>query len=153
MHVWQGTHGHRRRAWPDCGLPWLRPGRGRPAPGSGHPAVAGGASGRRGGGFAAQGAWRPAAAEPLGEGFREGAPDLAVEVLSPDQSPREGHEKALAWLDAGAALVWVVNPAARTVSVYRSRTDTETFSVAAELDGGTLLPGFRCPVAGLFGNQ
>ncbi|MBM4035701.1 MAG: Uma2 family endonuclease [Planctomycetes bacterium] len=92
------------------------------------------------------------AAEPLGEGFREGAPDLAVEVLSPGQAPREGHEKALAWLDAGAALVWVVNPAARTVRVYRSRTDIETLSAGADLDGGDLLPGFRCPVADLFAN-
>ncbi len=90
------------------------------------------------------------AAEPLGDGFREGAPDLAVEVLSPGQPPREGHDKALAWLDAGAALVWVVNPARRTVTVYRSASDTETLSATAELDGSPLLPGFRCPVAGIF---
>ena len=92
------------------------------------------------------------AAEPLGEGFREGAPDLAVEVLSPGQSPREGHEKALAWLDAGAVLVWVVNPARRTVTAYRSPSDIETLTVGAELDGGDLLPGFRCPIADLFVN-
>lgn len=90
------------------------------------------------------------AAEPLGDGFREGAPDLAIEVISPSQAPREVHEKALAWLDAGAALVWVVNPAARTVTVYRSRTDAATLSAADELDGAPLLPGFRCPVAHLF---
>ncbi len=90
------------------------------------------------------------AAEPLGDGFREGAPDLAVEVLPPGQALREGHEKALAWLDAGAALVWVVNPAARTVRVYRSRADTETLSATDELDGGALLPGFRCRIADLF---
>ncbi len=64
----------------------------------------------------------------------------------------EGHDKALAWLDAGAALVWVVNPARRTVTVYRSRSDTETLSASAELDGGHLLPGFRCPISKLFGN-
>ncbi len=93
------------------------------------------------------------AAEPLGEGFREGAPDLAVEVLSPGQAPREGHEKALAWLDAGAALVWVVNPSARTVRVYRSPSDIETLSAPAELDGGALLPGFRCPIGDLFLSQ
>jgi len=92
------------------------------------------------------------AAEPLGEGFREGAPDLAVEVLSPGQSPREGHDKALAWLDAGAALVWLLNPARRTVTVFRSPSDIETLPVGAELDGGDLLPGFRCPIAGLFVN-
>jgi Uma2 family endonuclease len=92
------------------------------------------------------------AIEPLGDGFREGAPDLAVEVLSPGQAPREGHEKALAWLDAGAALVWLVHPAKRTASVYRSASDIRTLPATAELDGGDLLPGFRCRIADLFVN-
>jgi len=93
------------------------------------------------------------AAEPLAEGFRPGAPDLAVEILSRGDTGKEVHNKALAWLDAGAALVWVVNPARRTVTVYRSASDIETLSVGAELDGGDLLPGFRCPIADLFVNH
>ena len=92
------------------------------------------------------------AAEPIGEGFRPGAPDLAVEVRSPGDTEREVHDKALAWLDAGAALVWIVNPAARTVTVYRSASDIETLGARAELDGGDLLPGFHCPIAELFVN-
>ena len=93
------------------------------------------------------------AAEPLAEGFRPGAPDLAVEILSRGDTGKEVHNKALAWLDAGAALVWVVNPARRTVTVYRSASDIETLTVGAELDAGELLPGFRCPIADLFVNQ
>jgi len=93
------------------------------------------------------------AAEPLGEGFRPGAPDLAVEILSRGDTVKEVHNKALTWLDAGAALVWVVNPARRTVTVYRSASDIETLTVGAELDGGELLPGFRCPIADLFVNH
>jgi len=92
------------------------------------------------------------AAEPLGEGFRPGAPDLAVEILSRGDTVKGVHDKALAWLDAGAALVWVVNPARRTVTVFRSASDIETLTAGAELDGGELLPAFRCPIADLFAN-
>jgi Uma2 family endonuclease len=92
------------------------------------------------------------AAEPIGEGFRPGAPDLAVEVLSPGDAVHEVHHKALAWLDAGAVLVWVVNPASRTVTVYRSAAEIQTLPAGADLDGGTLLPSFRCPIADLFVN-
>ena len=93
------------------------------------------------------------AAAPPREAFWPGAPDLAVEVLSPGDTVKEVHDKALAWLDAGAALVWVVNPARRTVTAYRSVSDIETLTVGAELDGGELIPGFRCPIADLFGNH
>ena len=51
--------------------------------------------------------------------FRPGAPDLAVEVMSPGDTKREVAEKVAEWLDAGAQLVWVVNPKLRTVTVTR----------------------------------
>jgi len=89
-------------------------------------------------------------AQPLGEGYWSGAPDLAVEVLSPGNAPNEARDKALAWLDAGARLVWVVDPATRTVTVYRSSTDIETLPQGAELDAPSLLPAFHCPIADLF---
>ncbi len=92
------------------------------------------------------------AAAPPREAFWPGAPDLAVEVVSPGDALSEVRDKALAWLDAGAALVWVVNPARRAVTVFRSPSDIETLSAGAELDGGDLLPGFRCPIADLFVN-
>jgi len=92
---------------------------------------------------------RLAAVSPK-EAFWPGAPDLAVEVLSPGDTVNEVHEKALAWLDAEAVQVWVVNPAWRTVTVYRSATDIQTFTEGDELAAEELLPGFRCRIEELF---
>jgi Uma2 family endonuclease len=90
------------------------------------------------------------AAEPIGDGFVSGPPDLAVEVLSPGDRMAEAREKAKAWLAAGAAMVWVVNPARRTVTVYRPSAGPKTLTEADELDGQDVVPGFRCRVAELF---
>ncbi len=87
---------------------------------------------------------------PLLKGFVPGAPDLAVEVVSPDDSLVEVEDKVVQWLEAGAVQVWVVNPRRKTVSVYTSPTQVRILTVNDELDGGTLLPGFRHPVAKLF---
>jgi Uma2 family endonuclease len=92
------------------------------------------------------------AAEPLGERYWPGAPDLAIEVRSPSTTRKKVHDRALALLDAGVRLVWIVDPASRTVTVYRSATDIETLSDDAELRAPSLLPGFRCPIADLFVN-
>ncbi len=79
-----------------------------------------------------------------------GAPDLAIEVLSPSDAPAEVDEKVRAWLDAGAAMVWVVNPLRRTVSVHRSSAPVTTLAANDELDGQDIIPGFRCHVSELF---
>ena len=84
--------------------------------------------------------------------FWPGAPDLAVEVVSFDDRPREVAEKARAWLAAGARLVWVANPKSRTVDVYRPGADVETLTASEQLIGGDVLPGFACPVAEVFPN-
>jgi len=84
------------------------------------------------------------------EAFWPGAPDLAVEVLSPGDTPAEVDEKVAAWLDAGAAMVWVVNPARRTVAVHRPSADPQTFTEHDDLDGQDVVPGFRCPVSEIF---
>jgi Uma2 family endonuclease len=78
--------------------------------------------------------------------FFPGAPDLAVEVVSPDDRPVDVHSKALQWLSSGASAVWVVDPAQRTVAVYQSATDIKTFSDFETFDGGNVLPGFTCNV-------
>lgn len=52
-------------------------------------------------------------------GFFPGAPDLAVEVLSPNDVPREVAAKTREWLDAGCRAVWVIDPLARTVTVHQ----------------------------------
>ena len=59
-------------------------------------------------------------ASGLPTGFWPGAPDLAVEVLSPGDTLSEVDEKVAAWLSAGTAAVWVVNLSRRTVSIHRA---------------------------------
>lgn len=83
-------------------------------------------------------------------GFFQGPPDLAVEVLSPDDRASEVLAKVNDWLAAGCLAVWVVDPAKRAVSVYRKEAQTITWGTADELSGGDLLPGFRLPVGEIF---
>jgi Uma2 family endonuclease len=85
------------------------------------------------------------------EAFWPGAPDLAVEVVSPGDTTGEVDEKVQAWLDAGAAMVWVVNPRWRSVTVYRSTSDIKTLTEEDELGGEDVVPGFHCRVGDIFG--
>jgi Uma2 family endonuclease len=80
------------------------------------------------------------------EGFAELAPDLAVEILSPEDRPREVLDKVGEYLQAGVRLVWVIDPKQSEASVYRSLTDTHVVGSGAILDGEDVLPGFRCPL-------
>lgn len=84
------------------------------------------------------------------KGFIPGAPDLAVEVVSPDDSLVEVEDKVVQWLAAGSEQVWVINPRRKSVSIYTSPTQVRILTVDDQLDGGTLLPGFTYPVAKLF---
>jgi Uma2 family endonuclease len=87
------------------------------------------------------------------DAFWPGAPDLAVEVVSPGDTYREVDEKAKVWLSAGTRLVWVVNPLLRTVSVYRSVGDIATLTEKDALTGEDVLPGFGCRVSEIFAGQ
>ena len=78
------------------------------------------------------------------------APDLAVEVVSPTNLASEIQEKALQYLEGGSRLIWIADPSAGTVTVYRSRTDIRILAVGEALDGGELLPELRVPVETLF---
>jgi Uma2 family endonuclease len=84
------------------------------------------------------------------EQFFVGAPDLAVEVLSPGDTRRQVNEKVEDWLEAGARAVWVINPKRRAVTVYRSMTAVTHLSEGDELDGGEVVPGFSCKVSEIF---
>jgi Uma2 family endonuclease len=81
----------------------------------------------------------------------EGAPDLAVEVLSPSNTPREIHGKVADYLAAGTRLVWVVDPERETLTVYRTLLAPEVLAGDDEVDGGDVVPGFRAKVAALLG--
>jgi Uma2 family endonuclease len=82
--------------------------------------------------------------------FWSGAPDLAVEVLSPGDTVKEVDEKVGEWLSAGATAVWVVNPKRKSVTVYRSLKDKRTLLEDDELEGQDVVPDFRYPVADIF---
>ena len=86
--------------------------------------------------------------EPLG--FFQGAPDLAVEVLSPTDRASEVLAKVQDWLGAGCSSVWVVDPETRTVTVYRSRDQMAVVTASEVLDAADILPGFRLPVTDIF---
>ena len=88
---------------------------------------------------------------PAAPGFGRLAPDLAVEVVSPSNTIAQIHSKVLDYLDAGSRLVWVVDPATRTVIVYRSRNEIRLLTGYEELDGGEVLPGFRVDLPAIFG--
>lgn len=84
-------------------------------------------------------------------GYWPGAPDLAVEVVSPSDTHSEVEEKAIAWLEAGTSMVLTINPRKRTVTVYRSLSDIVIFNADAILDIGDVVPGFAVPIKDLFG--
>ena len=84
------------------------------------------------------------------KGYWKGAPDLAVEVISPSNSVGELEDKIRMWLEAGTRLVWVISPRLSTVTVYRSLTEVETLTEKDVLSGGNIIPGFEFPVAELF---
>jgi len=88
--------------------------------------------------------------EGLPTGFFEGAPDLAVEILSPSDRYPDLLYKISQWLEAGTQQVWVVDPARRTVTIFQPDGTLRLLHEPDELDGGDLLPGFRCPVRDLF---
>jgi Uma2 family endonuclease len=80
-------------------------------------------------------------------GFPEMAPDLAVEVLSPDDRPGETLGKVADWLEAGAQLVWVIDPERRLARVYRQDGMESVLAETDTLRGEDLLPGFSCTLA------
>lgn len=79
------------------------------------------------------------------------APNLAAEVLSEGNTPREMAAKRQNYFDAGVELLWEIDPEKRTVDVYTSPTDFVTLGAADVLDGGGVLPGYMLTVANLFG--
>ena len=83
-------------------------------------------------------------------GFLRCAPDLAVEVLSPDDRPGELSARMRDYFAAGTRCVWVVDPDARTVRVHAPDGTTRTLAPHDDLDGDPVLPGFRLPIAALF---
>ena len=83
------------------------------------------------------------------EGYYPGAPDVAVEVLSPSDRRSRVEWKTNLWLSLGARSVWVVNPKLRTVEVVRAGGERKLFREPDELVDDTV-PGFRVAVSEIF---
>jgi Uma2 family endonuclease len=77
-------------------------------------------------------------------------PDLAAEVVSPNDTFEDVEVKVRDYLQAGVRLVWVISPAARTIQVRRPSKSDSTLEVTDTLSGEDVVPGFSCPVAELF---
>jgi len=86
----------------------------------------------------------------MSEGHVRLAPDLVVEVISPNDLAYEIDEKVDEYETAGVKLIWVVNPETKAVRVHRADGAVMVLREKDELDGEDILPGFRCPVAELF---
>ena len=86
----------------------------------------------------------------LTEKFWPGAPDLAVEVTSPNDSSREVDEKVDDYLASGVRLIWVVNTTKRTVTVFQLNSEPLTLNESDSLNGLDVVRGFQYKVANLF---
>jgi Uma2 family endonuclease len=90
---------------------------------------------------------------PAGElprGFLPGAPDLAVEVLSPSDNPIDIQQKVRDYLEARTRQVWAVAPEAKSLTVYRADGSARLLREHESLDGEDVLPGLSIPAAELF---
>jgi Uma2 family endonuclease len=84
------------------------------------------------------------------QGYWPGAPDLAIEVISPNDLYTEVEEKVAEWLEHGTRLVFVVNPRRRTVTVHRPNQQPRVLSGEDMLDGEDVVPGWSVPIRDLF---
>lgn len=86
----------------------------------------------------------------IGQGFLPMAPDLAVEVLSPSETPSATREKLDDYRAAGVPLIWLIDPDLRTLDVHSRDTGQRLLATEDVLDGGDVVTDFRFPVANLF---
>ncbi len=84
------------------------------------------------------------------KGYWKGAPDLAVEVVSPHDKLYEVDEKVDDFLEAGAQAVCVVYPKRRTVTVHRPNREPQVLNVNDTLDLSDVVSGFSLPVSKIF---
>ena len=85
-----------------------------------------------------------------GRGYFPGAPDLAVEVLSPSDRYAAVARKVRQYLATGVRLVWVIDPEERTVTIHRANGDVEILGEDGVLDGEDVVPGFRLPLSAIW---
>lgn len=84
------------------------------------------------------------------EGYLNVAPELVVEIMSPDDRWSEVKKKLRDYFSIGVRVVWVIDPASQTVSAYRSLTEVSEHTVEQTLAAEEILPGFTLPIKRLF---
>ncbi len=89
-------------------------------------------------------------AGPTSEGYAHIPPDLAVEVVSPNDLWHELQAKVEEYLAAGVLLVWVIDPETRTMHVYRRDGTVSLLREGDEVSGEDVVPGFRCELTSIF---
>jgi Uma2 family endonuclease len=87
---------------------------------------------------------------PPPKAFWPFAPDLAVEVVSPNERAEAVQERVRDWFTGGARRVWLIYPTVRTVHVHRSPSEVQILGAEDSLSGEEVLPGFACLVSTLF---
>jgi Uma2 family endonuclease len=90
-------------------------------------------------------AFRPSSRE-----FFPGAPDLAVEILSPNNTRAEIDERLRDFFESGSQIAWIIDPERQRVEVCPSLSRRQLIGSGGFLDGERLLPGFRYAIADLF---
>ena len=93
----------------------------------------------------------PRAAQPSRSTYVPYMPDLAVEIISPSQTWAKTRRKAQRYLRHGTALVWLIDPGAKSAELWQRGTERrEVIDLGGELSGGDILPGFSLPLKRLF---
>lgn len=87
---------------------------------------------------------------PTPKGFFHGAPDLAIEVLSPSDRIIEVEDKIQQWLTAGCRQVWIVSPTRQTITIHQNSAQPQVLHPNDDIQSPDLLPGFRVKVKDLF---
>ncbi len=87
---------------------------------------------------------------PITRKFFDGVPDLAVDVLSPEDCKRDIAEKVNMWLAHGTQVAWVADPKSMTVTIHRVGAQPMRLAAGDEIANEPLLPGFTLPLAKVF---
>ncbi|MEM7330462.1 MAG: Uma2 family endonuclease [Chloroflexota bacterium] len=85
------------------------------------------------------------------KGFFDGAPDLAVEVISPSETAVEIETKIIEYLEAGTQLVWILYPQTQTITIHQAPNIVKKLANQDMLIGDPLFPNFSVPVDEIFG--
>ena len=85
-----------------------------------------------------------------GSGFFNGPPDLAVEILSPNDRFAGVIEKVNEYLQAGTLEVWLIDPRQHAITLHTANTQPRVFNESDSLNGSLALPGFSEAVAAFF---